>query len=143
MLRTAGIVAMAAILGGCATGTQMQAECEAKEKAFPDVVRCTRQSIAERAPSKLREPSAKLYLLRGEQLATDVEAGKISDIDARVAWQKLYIELFEPTKEDRAAAMRALSRIQLSPVTPARPPVSTSCSTRAVFGQLRTDCTTQ
>ncbi len=89
-----------AVLTGCATGTAMQAECESKHSKFTDIYRCTYDSIAARNPSILQDARAKLYLLRGEQLAQEVEKGKISDIDAKVAWQRSFVEMKTGKKQD-------------------------------------------
>lgn len=81
------------VLAGCATGTQMQAECEGRFNHFPDIFQCTKDSIAQRNPRIMQDARAKMYLLRGEQLVQSVVEGKMSSLDARVEWQKLYVQL--------------------------------------------------
>src|SRR5205823_3906327 len=87
------LVVSAAALAACVSGTQMQAECEGKFTRFAEIVRCTQQNVAARNSSILSDPRAKLYLLKGEELASYVEAGTMSDIQAKVAWQQVYVQL--------------------------------------------------
>ena len=99
-----------AVLVGCATGTAMQAECESQHTKFPDIYRCTRDSIAARSPNILQDGRAKLYLLRGEQLAQEVNEGRMSSLDAKVLWQQLYVELKSAKDSESLAEMDTVSR---------------------------------
>jgi hypothetical protein len=81
------------LIAGCATGTAMQGECETQHTSFPEIYRCTYDSIAKRSPNILQDGRAKLYLLRGEQLAQEVADGRMNSLDAKVLWQQLYVEL--------------------------------------------------
>lgn len=101
-----------ALLAGCATsGTEMQAECEALHSKFPDIYHCTYSAVAARNPRILKDARAKLYLLRGEQLAQQVDDGKLSSLDAKVAWQQLYVELKSANDQEVMAAISSLSQV--------------------------------
>ena len=76
-------------------GTTIQANCEAQYTEFPAIYQCTHDHIVKKDPSILRDQRAKLYMLRGEQMAQEVKEGKLSSIDAKVRWQKLYIMNWE------------------------------------------------
>ena len=91
-LKRALLIAVITILAGCASGTAMKAECEARYSDFPDIVRCTKALIAERRPGLMEDERAKLYVWRGEQLAKAVTEGRISNLDAKVAWQQMLIQ---------------------------------------------------
>lgn len=98
-------------LAACATsGTEMQAECEAKHRDFPDIFQCTYENVAARNPAILQDARAKLYLLRGEQLALEVVEKKISNLDAKVAWQRLHVELKAAKDQEVVAAINAVSK---------------------------------
>ncbi len=88
----------------------MQAECEAKFREFPEIFQCTYDNVASRNPRILQDARAKLYLLRGEQLAVEVLEKKTGNINAKVAWQRLYVELKAAKDQEMAAAFDSISR---------------------------------
>jgi len=99
------------MLASCAiSGREMQAECETKFRGFPEIFQCTYDNVASRNPSILQDARAKLYLLRGEQLAVEVLEKKTSNISAKVAWQQLYVELKAAKDREMAAAFDSISR---------------------------------
>lgn len=99
------------LLSACATsGTQLKAECEAKYTKFPDIYRCTYDAVVKQRPDILSEPKGRLYLLRGEKLAHDVESGKISDIDAKVIWQEHLVKLKAERESEAAAVINAMPK---------------------------------
>ena len=99
-----------AVMMDCATGTAMQAECESQHTRFPDIYQCTRDSIATKSPNILQDGRTKLYLLRGEQLAQEVNEGRMRSLDAKVLWQQLYVELKSAKDKDSLAEMDSVSR---------------------------------
>ena len=104
-------VLLAGFLASCATsGTEMQAECESKFREFPEIFQCTYDNVASRNPRILQDARAKLYLLRGEQLAVEVLEKRTSNINAKVAWQMLYVELKAAKDQELAAAFDSISR---------------------------------
>ena len=91
---------------GCATVGKKQAECETQYSKFSEIVACTEKSFANDARVK-NNPDFKLYILKGQQLAEKVESKEITDLDARVEWQNLYVELKNhQDKKSSAAAAR-------------------------------------
>jgi hypothetical protein len=88
----------------------MQAECEAKFKEFPDMFQCTYENVVARNPRILQDARAKLYLLRGEQLAVEVLEKRISSLGAKVEWQRLYVQLKAARDQEMAAALDSISR---------------------------------
>ena len=88
----------------------MQAECEVKFKEFPDIFQCTYDNVAARNPQILQDARAKLYLLRGEQLAVEVLEKTRSSLSAKVEWQNLYVELKGAKDREMAAAFQSISR---------------------------------
>lgn len=126
------------LLASCAaSGTQMQAECEARLQKFPEIFQCTYEAVASRNPSILQDARAKLYLLRGEQLALQVLGGKISNLDAKVAWQQLYVELKSARDQEVLATMNATSRS----LEAARVPPAPSAQTLVVNPRTTINCT--
>lgn len=108
------VLFLLASLAGCAgNGTRIQAECERSRAGIGDVVNCTKETLGRVAPAELQDAKAKLYILRGEQLAAEVAAGRTTEIEAKVAWQRLYVELWEPTVDESSARMRfMIDRLQ-------------------------------
>ena len=88
----------------------MQAECEVKFKEFPDIFQCTYDNVVARNPRILEDARAKLYLLRGEQLAVEVLEKTRSSLSAKVAWQSLYVELKGAKDREMATAFESISR---------------------------------
>ncbi len=83
---------LAFYLGGCTTVGNYQAECEQKNSLFPDVVQCLKTSLA--SDSRMaRNSRVKLYTLKADQLSQMVQKKEITEIDARVALQELYVRL--------------------------------------------------
>lgn len=130
MRKLASIAALA--LAGCATsGAQLQRECEAHHPDFPGLFECTRASVYAKRADALSDPRVKLYLLKGEQLAGQVRDGQIKDIDARVEWQQLFVDL-------KAANDAEVGRILATMPRPA--PAQTCTSTRSPTGTVTTRC---
>jgi hypothetical protein len=115
-------------MSACATtGSEMKAECEAKFTKFPEIYRCTFDAVAKRNPDIMNNPRGKLYLLKGEQLAQEVESGKLSDIDAKVIWQEQLVKL---RSENDKAILESL---------PKRAP-SINCTTYKFGNSVNTNC---
>lgn len=137
------LVAVSLALIGCATGTAMKAECESRHSNFPEIVQCTKALITERNPGLMNNERAKLYVWRGEQLAQGVTDGRISNIDAKVAWQQMLVDM---RAQNDAQIMQLLATMpKPQPAAPAaRQPSSTSTNctsaTTNVGGITRTDC---
>lgn len=124
------------VIAGCATGTAMQAECESQYTKFPDIYQCTRESVATRSPYILEDGRAKLYLLRGEQLAQEVIDGRMSSLDAKVLWQKLWVELKGAKDRESLERMDSVSRY-LAASRKANP---VNCTSRQSGNTVDTTC---
>lgn len=94
------------IAAGCATATvgSYQAACEKRHSNFSEMVLCLKAAIAEdRRPTNWLDPldrrqmssnaSVKLYILKAEQLTQQVQRGELTDLEARLALQELYVRL--------------------------------------------------
>ena len=132
-------------LGGCATVVgvgDLQTECESKTKTFPEMANCLKLSIEthprcrnlldtatvssktcfKHSPS---DSSVKLYLLKADQLSQGVQKKEISDLDARVELQKLYVEIQHRERMEDAANDAASA---------ANKQRTTTCQDRGIFG---------
>ena len=88
----------------------MQAECESKFREFPEIFQCTYENVASRNPRILQDARAKLYLLRGEQLAIEVLEKKITNLQAKILWQKLYVQIKTSKDMETALAIQSISK---------------------------------
>lgn len=90
------------LITGCATVGKKQADCENQSSKFSEIVTCTKDAFANDARVK-NNPDFKLYILKGQQLAEKVESKEITDLDAKVEWQNLYVDL-KNHEDNRSAA---------------------------------------
>jgi hypothetical protein len=97
--------AVLSLCAGCATIGSYQAECEKKHAAFPEVVACLKEAVASDSRPEIYKssPELKLYLLKAEQLSQRVQRGEISDLDARVELQQLYVEMGRSNQQTKAS----------------------------------------
>lgn len=101
------------VLTGCASSTiyslkANQNRCEQQSEQFIEVYECTKQQLQAQSSERQADmsESARLYLLKGEQLKDQVLKNKISDLDAKYEWQKLYVELYNRHREIQQATFR-------------------------------------
>ena len=143
-MKTYIFAVFALLLSACATtGTEMQAECEAQYRKFPDIYRCTYDAVAKRNPAILKDARAKLYLLRGEQLTQEVDEGRTSSLDAKVLWQKTYVELKTAKDQEISAAVDSLSRSLETTRAACRPIVQNpqvNCTSQRLGAPVTTNC---
>jgi len=99
------LIAPICLLASCATVEKRQVACEEQYGKFLDIYTCTKQSIATDARLN-KDAGVKLYLLKGEQLVEQLSNGKISEIDAKTEWQKLFVELKQHEDGEQAARVR-------------------------------------
>lgn len=92
------------LISGCASVGMKQSECELQYTAFEDIYTCTKTATASDLRTKTNQ-GYKMYMLKGEQLSQQVREKKISDLDARVEWQNLFIQL-KRNDEERGARIR-------------------------------------
>ena len=135
--------AFVVLLTGCATtGTEMQAECETKHREFPEMFQCTYEAIASRNPRIMQDSRAKLYLLRGEQLALAVANQQRTNLDAKVEWQRLFVELKAAKEQEVAMTMLAVSQ-NLAASRVAQPQIvnpSLNCTSTKLGTSVYTNC---
>jgi len=97
-----------ASLAGCATVGRLQASCEKTSTTFPELAACLNTSIAESGSSRMQNnPEVKLYVLKAEQLSQRVKNNEMSDIDARVELQTMYVNLKNHEDARKAAGAAA------------------------------------
>ena len=107
-------VTVAGLLAGCATVGTYQTQCESRHAAFPEMVLCLKDALASAPRNPMSDAVVKLYMLKADQLSQMVQKGELSDVDARVALQELYIRLGreeEDAKINRALANRPRTSI--------------------------------
>jgi hypothetical protein len=121
---------MVAFLLGCANIGKAQVGCENRYAAFADIVSCTKAAMADSSRAA-NDSRVRAYFLRGDQLAEMVRKGNISNLDARVEWQNMYLELKDSESREgarNAAVYRALN-----------PPSTTTTTRCTTFGGI-TNC---
>ena len=142
------LVIAAIFLIGCATsGTQMQADCEDKYKDFTEIYQCTYDSIVAKNPKILKDPMAKLYMLRGEQLALAVTRQQMSSLDAKVEWQKQFLEMKRIKEQEVGLALQAISAMPQPQPQTAQPQInmprvgpSAICTSNKIGASVYTTC---
>lgn len=96
LIAIAATAAIAALVG-CANVATVHSECERSSPSFPAAVACLESKIAQ--DGRLSgNADAKLYTLRARQLSQRVQAGQMSEIDARVELQRLVVEIDDKRK---------------------------------------------
>ncbi|MDO8597907.1 MAG: hypothetical protein Q7R45_14955 [Sulfuricaulis sp.] len=96
------------VLASCTTVGQIQASCEATSKTFLALADCLKVAIADSDSSRMKNsPEVKLYLLKAEQLSQRVRNNEMSDLDARVELQTLYVNIKGQEDANRAARAAA------------------------------------
>jgi len=90
-------------ISGCATVGSYQADCEKQHSAFPEVVLCLKTALAKDQPAASKDARVRLYLLKADQLSQRVQRGELSDLDARVTLQELYVNLKSDADDEERA----------------------------------------
>ena len=129
--RFGAYAACALLLTSCATVGEQQQACEARFSRFTDMVSCLHEMAKD--PNSAKDPSGrvKLYLLTAEDLSDQVKAGRISEAQARVELQQLYVQIKAQHDREWAEAFQQAQRNRIARQRPAqtRQPVSTDCYT--------------
>ncbi|MEI6514038.1 MAG: hypothetical protein WCO51_12320 [bacterium] len=96
------------LLVGCANVQKLQAGCEATTSTFAAMAECLKAQVADSSNPRLKNsPEVKLYLLKADQLTQQVSDKKISELDARVELQQLFVQLYQNEKSNSAASSAA------------------------------------
>lgn len=121
------VIGISAVLAGCASIKTVQSDCEQSTTTFVDMAACIDRGIGQEQ-RLARSDSGKLYRLKAAQLAARVEEKKISELDARVELQQLFVQIRNTQIEQsqRAAAISAAQTAATSS-SPASRPVQTNC----------------
>lgn len=90
---------MGLALAGCTTVGSIQADCQKSTSTFGAMAQCIDARLSQEG-RLARHPSVQLYSLKTKQLAQRVESGKISDLDARVELQQLFVQLQKQEDDD-------------------------------------------
>ena len=115
---------------------QIQSGCEAMHESFSKMFYCTQQKMNQDEAMRNYAPM-KLYLLKGEQLVSKINKGDITDIDAKVEWQELYVRL---ASEQEQELERLESKGKQS--NSSRPTTSEILNNLKVKDPTRINCTT-
>ena len=87
------VTTVVGLLAGCATVGSYQTQCESRHAAFPDIVLCLKDALTSDRREPMSDAKVKLYILKADQLSQMVQKGELSDLDARVVLQELYVRL--------------------------------------------------
>lgn len=128
-MRHIATIAAALALTGCASVGSLQADCERTNQTFPAAMSCLESKIAQ--DGRLSgNTDVKLYTLRARQLSQQVQAGEISDLDARVALQQLFVQLDAKSNSEAAAMMPAMPAKQRTTANCVSVGGNTTCTVR-------------
>jgi len=107
------IAALPLLLIGCAKVSDYQASCEQRYSKLSDVATCLDISIK----NDYRMGTAatpKMYVLAAKFLGQKVDSGDITDMQARMELQNLYINMQRQEKSDQVAQSQALQQALLN-----------------------------
>lgn len=100
------------ILSGCAKVSDYQASCEQRYAKLSDVANCL--DISVKNDSRMASASTpKLYVLAAKMLGQGVDEGKISDAQARLELQNLYVNIQRQEASDQQAQGQAIQQALL------------------------------
>lgn len=100
------------ILSGCAKVSDYQASCEQRYAQLSDVANCL--DISVKNDSRMASASTpKLYVLAAKMLGQGVDEGKISDAQARLELQNLYVNIQRQEASDQQAQGQAIQQALL------------------------------
>ncbi|HEB9105173.1 TPA: hypothetical protein R1B15_003959 [Klebsiella aerogenes] len=100
------------LLVGCAKVSDYQASCEQRYSKLSDMANCLDTSV--KNDSRMAsEPTPKLYVLAAKMLGQGVDEGKISDAQARLELQNLYVNLQRQEQANEMARGQAIQQALL------------------------------
>lgn len=101
------------ILSGCAKVSDYQASCEQRYAKLSDMANCLDSSV--RSDSRMSSAATpKLYVLAAKMLGQGVDEGKISDAQARLELQNLYVNMQRQEQSDQMIQSQALQQVLLN-----------------------------
>ena len=91
-MKKLAVLLLATAISGCATVGSYQQDCEVNNNSFDGMVQCLKKSAY--SDSRMKNDSRiKYYLLNAEKLSQSVQSNEISEIDARIQLQEIYLSL--------------------------------------------------
>ena len=101
------------LLVGCAKVSDYQASCEQRYQKLSDMANCLDASV--KNDSRMASaPTPKLYVLAAKMLGQGVDEGKISDAQARLELQNLYVQLQSQEQAQQIAQSQAFQQALLN-----------------------------
>lgn len=103
------LVLLPILLVGCAKVSDYQASCEQRYSKLSDMANCLDSSV--KNDSRMATaPTPKLYVLAAKLLGQSVDEGKISDVQARLELQNLYVNMQRQEYADQQVQAQALQQ---------------------------------
>lgn len=103
------LVFLPILLVGCAKVSDYQANCEQRYPKLSDMANCLDLSV--KNDSRMATaPTPKLYVLAAKLLGQGVDEGKISDAQARLELQNLYVNMQRQEYADQQVQAQALQQ---------------------------------
>ncbi|MGH5852408.1 hypothetical protein [Escherichia coli] len=101
------------LLVGCAKVSDYQASCEQRYQKLSDMANCLDASVKNDS-HMASAPTPKLYVLAAKMLGQGVDEGKISDAQARLELQNLYVQLQSQEQAQQIAQSQAFQQALLN-----------------------------
>lgn len=107
------LVLLPIILAGCAKVSDYQASCEQRYPKLSDMASCLDSSV--KNDSRMATaPTPKLYVLAAKMLGQGVDQGLISDAQARLQLQSLYVQMQNSERAQQIAQSQAFQQALLN-----------------------------
>lgn len=103
------ILILPIFLAGCAKVSDYQTKCEQQYQKFSDMASCLDNSV--KTDSRMSgAATSKLYVLTAKMLGEGVDQGKISDSQARLELQNLYVNMQRQESVEQQASAQAIQQ---------------------------------
>ncbi|MBC3251213.1 hypothetical protein H8I91_13135 [Serratia fonticola] len=103
------LIVLPLVLTGCAKVGDYQARCEQQYPKFSDMANCLDSNV--KSDYRMASaPSPKLYVLAAKMLGEGVDQGKISDAQARLELQNLYVNMKRQETADQQAQVQSIQQ---------------------------------
>ncbi|HGF8972907.1 TPA: hypothetical protein ACJCXU_004451 [Yersinia enterocolitica] len=103
------IIVLPLILAGCAKVSDYQVKCEQQYSKFSEMATCLDNSV--KTDSRLASAATpKLYVLTAKMLGEGVDQGKITDSQARLELQNLYVNMQRQESAEQQASAQAIQQ---------------------------------
>ncbi|WP_245759456.1 hypothetical protein [Yersinia ruckeri] len=101
------------LLAGCAKVSDYQAKCEQQYSRFSEMASCLDTSV--KTDSRMASAATpKLYVLTAKMLGEGVDKGNISDSQARLELQTLYVNMQRQESAEQQASAQAIQQSLLN-----------------------------